>query len=171
MEREACLADRELEVLGHLAPVDDGADLERDLGLAAQRLAGTPNRGRNGGKVLFSRGQQVLSLAGALAGEIAIATDDEPLARIIGRRDGRHVALVEQRHLQGSGFRELPDRRRPQRRDPVETRRGDLSVDARLRDHPAVADQYHALEREALFVSLRQVRGSAVENLDRDRAS
>jgi hypothetical protein len=32
-----------------------------------------------------------------------IATDDEPLARIIGRRDGRHVALVERlRQLWGS---------------------------------------------------------------------
>ncbi len=34
MEREACLADHEVEVLGHLVPVDDGANLERNRGLA-----------------------------------------------------------------------------------------------------------------------------------------
>jgi hypothetical protein len=44
MEREVRLANHEVEVLGHLVPVDDGADLERNRGLAAQRLAGAPNR-------------------------------------------------------------------------------------------------------------------------------
>ena len=109
--------------------------------------------------------------------EIRVAAHDEPLARIIGRRDGGHVALVEQRHLQGSGVRQLPDRRRPQRRDPVEPRRGDLGVDARLRDHPAVADQHHMRQREALLdlVDLRgeraRIGGIALEYLDRHRAA
>ena len=61
-------------MLGHLAPVDDGADLERNRSLAAQRLAGAPNRRGDDGEVLFGRGQQVLALAGALAGEISAAT-------------------------------------------------------------------------------------------------
>ena len=44
MEREARLADDEVEVLGHLVPVDDGADLERNpasprSGLRARRTA------------------------------------------------------------------------------------------------------------------------------------
>ena len=129
------------------------------------------------GEVLLGRGQQVLALASALAGEIRIAADDEPLARIIGRGDGRHVAVVEQRHLQGSGVRKLPDRRRLQRRDPVEPRRGDLGVDARLRDHSAVADQHHMIKREALLdlVDLcgerARIGGIALECLDRHRAA
>ena len=57
MEREAILADHEVEVLGHLVPVDDGADLERNRSLAAQRLAGAPNRRCDDGEVLFGRGQ------------------------------------------------------------------------------------------------------------------
>ena len=108
----------------------------------------------------------------------AIAADDEPLARIIGRRDGRHVALVEQRHLQGSGFRELPDGRRAgESGHPVEPHRGDLAIDARLRDHPAVADQDHVIEREALLdlVDLHgeraRIGGVALECLNRHRAS
>ena len=105
------------------------------------------------------------------------AADDEPFARIIGRGNGRHVALVEQRHLQGSGFGECPDGRRAQRRDPVEPRRSDLGIDARLRDHPAVADQHHVLDREALvdLVDLcgerARIGGVALEHLDRHRAT
>jgi len=38
-------------------PVDDGADLERNRSLAAQRLAGAPNRRCDDGEVLFGRGQ------------------------------------------------------------------------------------------------------------------
>jgi hypothetical protein len=57
MEREARLADGELELLGHLAPVDDGADLEGNPGLAAQRLAGAPCGGRNGGEIAFGCGR------------------------------------------------------------------------------------------------------------------
>jgi hypothetical protein len=39
-ERQAALADIEFEVLGHLVPVDDGTDLEGNLGRATQRPAG-----------------------------------------------------------------------------------------------------------------------------------
>ena len=101
---KACVGDDEFEVLGHLVAVDDDADLEGNLGLAAQRIAGTPNGGRDDGEISFRRVQQVLALACALAREIGVATDDEPFAGILGRRDGRHVALVEQRHLQRPGL-------------------------------------------------------------------
>ena len=70
--------------MSSIAPVDDGADLEGNLGLAAQRLTGAGDGGRDGGEIVFGRGQQVLALAGTLAGKIGIAADDEPLARIVG---------------------------------------------------------------------------------------
>src|SRR6476659_10210972 len=112
MERETRLADGELEVLGDLVAVDDGADLEGDLGLAAQWIARTPSGGGDGGEIGFGRRQQVLALARALAREIGIAADDQPLARIVGRRDRCHVTLVEQRHLQRPGLDQRPDGRR-----------------------------------------------------------
>jgi len=46
-------------------------------------------------EVLLGSGQQFLALAGALARQIGIATDDEPLAGVVRRCDRRHVALVE----------------------------------------------------------------------------
>src|ERR1700746_2194784 len=121
--------------------------------------------------------QQVLALARALAREIGIAADDQPLARIVGRRDRCHVTLVEQRHLQRPGLDQRPDGRRAQRRDPVEPGRGDLGIEARLRDHATIADQRHTLEREALLdlVDLGRKRariaGVALEHLDGHRAT
>ena len=138
---------------------------------------GAGDGGRDGGEIVFGGGQKVQPFAGALAGEIAIAAHDEALARIVGRRNGRHVALIEQRHLQGPAFREHPDGGGAQRRDPVEAGRRDLGVEARLRDHPAVADQHHAREREAALdlVDLRTERarigGVALEHFNRHRAT
>ena len=80
------------------------------------------------------------TLAAALGGEFAVAADDEPLARIIGRGDRRNVAPVEQRQLQFAGLDQRADGRSAQRRDPVEAGRRDVFVDARLRNHAAVAD-------------------------------
>ena len=50
-EGEAGVGDGEGEVLGHLAPVDHGADGQADFGLAAQRRALAPDGGGDGGKV------------------------------------------------------------------------------------------------------------------------
>ena len=84
MEREARLADDEVEVLGHLAPVDDGADLERNRGFAAQRLAGTPNRRCDDGEVLFGRGKAYSNRGNALRdlkrSEEALASYDKAIA-------------------------------------------------------------------------------------------
>src|ERR1700722_6408061 len=133
-------------------------------------ISASPRRG-------LGRRQQVLALARALAREIGIAADDQPLARIVGRRDRCHVTLVEQRHLQRPGLDQRPDGRRAQRRDPVEPGRGDLGIEARLRDHATIADQRHTLEREALLdlVDLGRKRariaGVALEHLDGHRAT
>src|SRR4029450_5736550 len=63
---------------------------------AAQWMARPPNGGGDDGEIGFGRRQQVLALARALAREIGIAADDQPLARIVGRRDRSHVTLGEQ---------------------------------------------------------------------------
>jgi hypothetical protein len=66
--------------------VDDGPDLEGNLGLAAQRLPGAADGGRDFGEVAFGCGEKVQAFSGALPREIGIAADDQPLARIVWRR-------------------------------------------------------------------------------------
>ena len=133
--------------------------------------------GLDPGEVLLGRGQQVFTLAAALGGEIGIAADHQPLAGKIRRGDGGHVALVEQRELQGAAVQQVLDRRSAQRGDPVQTCGFDVLGDARLGDHAAVADQHHMAEAEALLelVDLRRQRrriaGVAVEHLDGDGAA
>jgi hypothetical protein len=70
-------------VLGHLAPVDHGADRQADFGLAAQRRALAPDGGGDGGKLALGGAQEVLPLARALRGERMIAAQDQALAGII----------------------------------------------------------------------------------------
>jgi hypothetical protein len=43
-------------------------------------------RGGDAGEVALGGGEQILALTGALAGERAVAADDEPLARKLGER-------------------------------------------------------------------------------------
>jgi hypothetical protein len=50
-------------MFGHFVFVDDAADRERNLVLAAQRLFGAMNASRNGGEFLFGSDQQVFTLA------------------------------------------------------------------------------------------------------------
>ena len=89
------------------------------------------------------------------AGECAVAADDQPLARELGRGDAGHVAVlsghsldarprvavIKQRHLQGSAFQQCLDCRGAQGGDPVEPGRFEILADARLGDHAAVANQ------------------------------
>jgi hypothetical protein len=65
--------------------------------------------------------------------------------------DARHVALVEQRELQGAAVQHVLDRRSAQCGDPVQTCGSDVLGDARLSDHAAIADQHHMAEAEALL--------------------
>ena len=111
------------------------------------------------------------------AASSGIAADDQPLAGIIRRGDRRHVALVEQRELQGAAFDQAADRRGAQGGDPVEPIGPQFGVDAGLGDHAAVADQHDMVEAEA---SLELVdlgaKGSgigsvAVKHFDRHRAA
>ena len=119
--------DGDVEVLGHLVAIDDLADGDTDGIATAQRSFGRDARGPGSGELLLGGGQQLLALARPLVGQQRIAADDEPLARIIGRGDLRHVAVVEQRELQLAGVDELADRRCPQRGDPVEPGRLEIS--------------------------------------------
>ena len=78
-----------------------------------------------------------------------------------------------QRPLGGQGL----DRRRAQRGHPVEPSRFEVLSDARLSDHPAVADQDHPVELETLFelANLRRQRAGitdiTVKHLDRHGAA
>ena len=100
---ETVVSDIQIKMFGHFVFVDDAADRERNLVLAAQRLFGAMNAGRNGGEFLFGSDQQVFALAGALVRQQRIAAGDEALARIIRRRDGGEIALVKQGQLQAAG--------------------------------------------------------------------
>jgi hypothetical protein len=63
---------------------------------------------------------------------------DQPFARVIGRGDGGHVALVEQLELQGAGLDQTADCRSPQGGGPFEPVRAQFGVDASLRHHATV---------------------------------
>ena len=84
--------------------VDHLADRKRDLGGAAQRIALACHGGLDAGEVTLSGGKEFFALAGTLGGEIGVAADHEALIGEFGRGDGGHVALIEQRELQGTAF-------------------------------------------------------------------
>ncbi len=113
----------------------------------------------------------------ALICQHRIAAHHQALTRIIGRGDLGEIARVEQRKLNGARLDQAADRRRPQRRDPVEAGRFDGLLQARLGDHAAIADQHHAFEPEALLElgdlarQRRRIPDIAFEHFDRDRAA
>ena len=161
-------------MLGHLVLVEHGADGHADLRRAAQGLRLARHAGGDFGQIALGGGDEVLALAGALARQIRIAADDQPLAGKVGRGDRRHVALVEQRHLQISAADQALQRGRAQRRDPVEAGGAQILLDARLRDHAAIADQHDMVDGEAalqlghLIGHGRGIAGVAFEHLDGD---
>jgi hypothetical protein len=114
----------------------------------------------------------------ALGRQFGVATDDETLAGIVVRGDLRHVALVEQRELQGAalGSQGL-DGRGAQRGDPIEAGGLEVGVDARLGDHAAIADQHDAFQPKAhsqlphLNGERARIAEIAFEDLDGDRAA
>ena len=150
-EAEAMVGDGKVEVLAHLVLLDHGTDSERDLRGPAQRLSLAHDGSLDAGEVAFGGRQQFLALAGALGSEIGIAADNQPLIGEVGAGDGGHVALVEQRELQGAALDQLLDRWGAQRGDPVEPGGLDIFGETRLGDHAAVADQHDVIEREPLL--------------------
>ena len=111
-------------MLGHVATVDHRADPEADLVLAAERIALSLGRRADLGQRLLGRIDEFGALARALGRQFGVATDDETLAGIVVRGDLRHVALVEQRELQGAALgRQGLDGRGAQRGDPIRSRR------------------------------------------------
>jgi hypothetical protein len=76
-------------VLGHLALVEDGADLEADFSFATHRLALAGHRGGDAGEVPSSRRMNLWlhwkrllqALAGKAGGAAVMTTVDHPLMR------------------------------------------------------------------------------------------
>ena len=132
------------EVLGDLASPQHHADLQGDLGLAAERVAGARRRRLDLREILLGCGEQVFALARPLGGQSGVPADDQPFAREIGRADLGHVPVVEERQLQRPvvGCQRL-DGGRPERGDPVEPGGLQLRFDPGTGDHAAVADQHH----------------------------
>src|SRR5262249_45502674 len=129
-------------------------------------------------EVLLGRIEQLVALALAFLGKGGVLADDEALAWEVRAFDLGEIALIEQRELQGATFGgELLDGRRAQCGDPVEPGRLEVAFDARLGDHPAVADHDDTFEPEALFelgdltAERRWIAGVAFEHFDRDRTS
>ena len=102
----------------------------------AERLALASDSSLDAGEVAFGCRQQFLALARALGSEIGIAANNQPLIGEVGAGDGGHVALVEQRELQGAALDQLLDRWGAQRGDPVEPGGLDIFGETRLGDQP-----------------------------------
>ena len=172
---KAVLGDGEIEVLRHLVGIDYRPHREPDLGLAPERPMAPTDLACDARQIALGGDEQLLALAGALARELGIAADDEPLARVIGSGDLGEVALVEERELQRPALGERLDLRRPQAGDPVQPGGLEVLAQPRCRDHPAVADQHDVLEPEAALQrrDLRRqgagIAGVAFEHLDGDR--
>ena len=94
-EGQAVVGDRQAKVLGHLAPPQHGADLERARVPAPERAAVTLDGGLAPGAFLLGRGQEVLPLAAPLGRQIGVLAHHQPLARIVGRGALGHVPLIE----------------------------------------------------------------------------
>src|ERR1700756_341771 len=177
-EAEVAISDVDDEVLAHLAAVQHRANRQADLGgLAQPNLALAADTRLDARQLAFGSDQQVLALACPFAGQIAIAADDQPLAReLLRRTDLGEVAFVEQGWLQRPILgRQLLDRWGTQAGNPVQTGRLHGPLDPRRGDHAAVAHQYYPREAEALLelaqlaAQRRRIGGVAVKRLHRDR--
>src|SRR3954469_2620212 len=87
-------------MLGHLMPIDGGADRQRDLCRSAQRSASAQHGCLDACEIALSGGEQFFTFAAALGGQIGIAADHQALVGESPRRDGSNVALIEKRELQ-----------------------------------------------------------------------
>jgi len=106
---------REFEMLGHLVFVEHGADGHANLRRAKYGLGFARDRGGDPGQIALGGFEQVLALAGALARQIGVATNNQPLTGKLRRRHRRQIAVVEQRHLQIAAADEALQRGRARR--------------------------------------------------------
>src|SRR5208282_2277441 len=81
LEREMTIADIDGEVLGHFPFVDNGTDRNADLGGTLGTGVPAVDLLLDAGELPFGRNQQLLALARALDGKIAVAADDQPFSR------------------------------------------------------------------------------------------
>ena len=177
-EAEAVSFDIGLEVFGHLPLADDSADRLADFGSTTQRVLLPPHALLDAAQVCLGGRQQFTALARAFVSQQRVLADHEPFPGKVRAGDLRHIAGVEQRGLQRPACDgQLLDRRRPQRRDPIQASRPQRLRDAGIGDHAAVSHQDHALEIELLFqlVDLlwhcRRIAGVSLKHLDRHGAA
>jgi len=177
-EAQRVVGNGDTEVLGDLAAAEQGADGSADPVGAAQRPPLAQNAGLNALEALLGGVEQLVSLAPALFGQGGVPADDQALAREVRAFDLGEVTVVKQRELERPALgRELLDRWRPQRGDPVEPGRLEVLFNASLRDHPAIADHDHAFETKAflelgdLIAERRRIAGIAFEYLDCNRTT
>ena len=169
------VGDSELEVLGHLLRVHHPPCPQADRGGRAQATA-ADHAGDLRERLLGGRKER-LALAGALLGERRVATHDEPLAGKLRTRDLDEVALVEERELEIAGRDEGADGGGPQAAHPADPAELLEALDARARQHPAVADEDELAEPEALAELLdlrlhgRRSGDVAGKGLDGERAA
>src|SRR3972149_1877762 len=84
---EGALADRELEVLGHLRPIEDPPDPQADRRRAPE--AAPLDLVDDALELPLGRAEQRVALSRPLGGEDRVPADDEPLAREVGARAPR----------------------------------------------------------------------------------
>ena len=173
-EAETRVDDDEIEVFAYLMLFGHG---ERDLGGAARWVPLARDGGLDTRQIAFDGVQQFLALVRAFSGQIGITANDQTLAGEVRAADTGHVALVEQRQLQGLALHQLLDRRTAQGGDPVQPGCFDVLCEAGLGDHAAVTDQHDVIEAEALFQLLDldgeclRITSITIEHLDRDRTA
>src|SRR6266700_1273832 len=150
---EIAVGHLDVEVLGHLLAVEHRTNRDADLGGTAQRRVFALDLRLNAGKFAFGRGQQILAFARSLSCQIAIATDDQPLAwEHVRGADFGEIAVIEQRQLQRPIFRRQSlDRRRAQAGEPIDARRLEMLADACRGDHSSIPDQHHTADPEAIL--------------------
>jgi len=101
-----------------------------------------------------------------------VPTDGQPLSRIVGRRDPGQVFRLEERGLEDALVPQPGDRRRAERRDPVEALDVTDLVDLDLGQNSPVGDQHHPRETESfpqfpdLACQRRGIGRVATEDLD-----
>src|ERR1700745_476645 len=80
-EGQMAISDLDCEVLGHFLLVDHGADRQTDLGGSLEARACAFDLGFETAEAALCYGQKLLALARTFCRKLAIAADNQPLAR------------------------------------------------------------------------------------------